>query len=92
MFSALVDTGLKPGMRQESEGGLGQQKLFQPEPAPLLHCAWNIQCITVPMPHMGEHNTSKTKLGDGKSVGAVKINLFSSAFFTGNITKVLYRV
>lgn len=26
MFSALVDTGLKPGVRQDSEGVLGEQK------------------------------------------------------------------
>lgn len=37
-------------------------------------------------------NTNWDKGGGINSVAAVKINLFSSAFFTGNITKVLYRV
>lgn len=42
--------------------------------------------------HGADERTQRDKPRGLNSVAAVKINLFSSAFFTGNITKVLYRV
>jgi len=42
--------------------------------------------------HRADERTQRDKPRGLNSVAAVKINLFSSAFFTGNITKVLYRV
>lgn len=92
--TALVDTGLKPGVRQDSEGVLGEQEQKAAVPGRASSFALDLKqparCCPYTTPGGTQHK--QDKLGRCNSIGAVKINLFSSAFFTGNITKVLYRV